>query len=120
MPQGTYTFTVQAVNASGASVASDPVTLTFPTQCSEAPLPVANFVAYQVGGVLSLTWDPPAIGGAPTDYVLNVTGAYHGSLPTRHRTVSGPVPPGTYTVDVVATNACGASARSLVHTVVVP
>jgi hypothetical protein len=120
VPQGTYTFTVQAVNASGASEASNPVTLTFPTQCSQAPLPVANFVAYQVGGVLSLTWDPPAIGGAPTDYVLNVTGSYHGRLRTPVKTVNGPVPSGTYTIDVVATNACGASAGSPSQTVVVP
>ena len=38
VPGGTYTFSVTAANASGASAASNPVTLTFPGACSGAPL----------------------------------------------------------------------------------
>lgn len=50
MPPGTYTFTVRQVNASGASVPSNPVTLTFLGACSGAPHAPANFQAFAAGG----------------------------------------------------------------------
>ncbi len=120
VPAGIYTLSVRAVNASGSSVASNPVTLTFPTACSGAPQPVANFVAYKNDGILWLNWDSPATGTAPTSYLLNVTGAFVGSIPTPLKALSGAVPAGTYNFSVVATNTCGSSAPTPVQSVTIP
>ena len=47
-------------------------------------------------------------------------GTYAGSVSTTLKEVNGPVPPGTYTVRVAATNACGTSEASAPRTIVVP
>ncbi|MGE0816085.1 MAG: choice-of-anchor C family protein [Vicinamibacterales bacterium] len=120
VPPGTYTFAVAATNATGSSPLSTPVTLTFPAGCSGTPQPVTNFAAYAVGNVLSLRWDLPATGAAPSGYLLTVTGAFVGSVPVSARHVSAPVPPGAYTFTVRATNACGDGAATAPQTVVVP
>lgn len=120
VPPGTYTFTAVASNAAGSSAPSNPVTLTFPSSCSGAPQAVTNFAAYQVGGTVFLNWDAPAAGAAPSGYVLNVTGAYVGSVPTPLKLLSAAVPPGAYTFTVVATNPCGSAAATAPRTVVVP
>jgi surface-anchored protein len=120
VPPGTYTLTVRATNASGTGVASNPVTLTFPAGCTGAPLPVSNFVAFNVGATLFLSWDTAASGPAPTGYALDVTGSFVGSVPTAMKALSGAVPPGTYNVAVTASNACGASAATPVQTVTIP
>ena len=120
VPPGTYTFSVRNSNARGSSPSSNPVTLTFPTACSGAPQPVTNFVAYDLGGTLFLSWEVGAEGPAPTSYIVNVTGGYVGSVATPLKTISGQVPPGTYTIRVAATNACGTSAASAWRTIVVP
>jgi hypothetical protein len=120
VPAGTYTFAVRATNASGASAASNSVTLTFPSACSGVPLPPANFAASNVGSVVTVGWSPAASGSAPTGYILNVTGTFAGSVPTALRAVSGAVPPGTYTLSVVATNPCGMSAPTAAQTLTVP
>jgi CSLREA domain-containing protein len=119
VPPGTYTFSVVATNSGGASGQSNAVTLSFPSACSGVPQTVANFVAYQVGGTLFLSWDVPPTGPAPTGYVLNVTGSFVGSVPMPPKGLSAPVPPGTYTFTVVATNDCGAGAATAPQTVVV-
>ena len=120
VPPGTYTITARATNAAGRSAASNPVTLTFPAGCSGAAQTAANFVAYNAGATLFLAWDTAASGPAPTGYVLNVTGAFVGAVPTALRALSAPVPAGTYTFSVVATNACGSSAPTAVRTVTMP
>ena len=120
VPPGTYTITARATNAAGSSAASNPVTLTFPAACSGAPQTVANFVAYKSGVTLFLAWDTAASGPAPTGYVINVTGAFVGAVPTGLRAISAPVPAGTYNFSVVATNACGSSSPTSVQTVTIP
>jgi len=121
VPPGTYTFSVRAQNASGSSTSSAPVTLTFPGACSGVPQAPANYLFYRVGNVVSVLWDPPAAGPAPTAYVLNVTGAYVGPVPVgASRSLSTAVGPGTYNVSVRALNACGAGPATAVQTVVVP
>lgn len=120
VPPGTYTFSVRALNVSGSSTASNPVTLTFPGPCGGAPLPVTGFVAYNVGATVFVRWDLPATGPAPTGFVLNVTGDFVGSFATPTRGLSGAVPPGSYAFTVVSTNPCGASAPTAVRTVTVP
>lgn len=121
VPPGTYTFSVRARNASGISTSSAPVTLTFPGACSGVPQAPANYLFYRVGNTVSLLWDPPAAGPAPTAYLLNVTGAYVGPVPVgASRSLSAAVGAGTYNVSVRALNACGAGPATATQTVVVP
>ena len=120
VPPGTYAFTVRQTGTGGTSAASSPVTLTFPGGCSGAPQAPANFLAFNSDGILSLSWDPPVTGAAPTGYLLNVTGSFVGTLPMNIRTFSGPGPAGTYHLSVIATNPCGASAPTAIRTVAFP
>lgn len=121
VPPGTYTFTVHGVNAAGiAGANSNPVTLTFPGLCSGPPQPPTNFVAYREGRTIFVSWDSPSAGSAPTGFVVNVSGSYNGSVPTTARRLSGAVGPGTYTLTVAATNACGTGAESAPRTITVP
>jgi hypothetical protein len=96
------------------------VTLTFPGSCSGVPLPPAAFLAYRIGTTIYVLWDPPASGPAPAGYVLNVTGAYVGTVATTSRSLSGTVGPGSYTLSVAATNECGDSAPTPAQTVTIP
>jgi Fungalysin metallopeptidase (M36)/Bacterial Ig domain len=118
-PAGTYTLSVRAINAAGASGASNPVTLTIPGPCTGAPLAPANFLASKTGTTLSVIWDPPASGPSPTGYVVNVTGSVTGNVPTTARFLSGTVGPGTYALSVTAVNACG-SATTPAQSVTIP
>ena len=111
---------MRQTNAGGASAQSSPVTLTFPGGCSGAPQPATKFFAYKAGGVLSLHWDPPASGAAPSTYLLNVSGSFVGTFPMGGRSFSVAAPPGTFTFSIVATNACGASAPTATQTVSFP
>lgn len=119
VPPGTYTFAVRATNAAGSSGSSAPVTLTFPGPCV-APIVPERFQAYAVGRTLHLQWDSPATGAAVTDYVLTVTGAFNMTLPLTARSISSPVPPGSYTFTVAARNACGTGPSTPAQTVTVP
>lgn len=121
VPGGTYTFAVRGMNGGGVGPASAPVTLTFPQPCTGVPSAPANFLFYRVGNQVSLLWDPPTSGAAPTGYVLNVSGAFVGALPVgTSRALSTTVPGGTYNVSVVAINACGVGTPTAVQSVQVP
>lgn len=121
VPSGSYTFTVRGVNAAGEGPASAPVTLLFPTACTGAPSAARHFGGYHRGRQLGLLWDHPGTGGAPTGYVVRVGGPISGDFPVGHlRRLDVPVPPGTYTFTVFATNACGSSPASSSQTVVIP
>jgi titin len=120
VPAGTYTLTVAATNAAGASPPSNAVTLTFPGGACvppDMPLALATAVAERV---VSLAWEPPAAGAAVTGYALIVSGSYNGTLPVAGRFMSARVPPGSYTVRVAAVNACGIGTATLPQTLVVP
>ncbi len=119
VPPGTYTFAVRAANAMGASAASAPVTLTFPGGCSGAPQTPVALSASAASGRLTVAWEPPASGAAVSSYVLEVSGAITLSVPFATRGVTAPVPPGVYTFQVRAVNACGGSALSAPVTVTV-
>jgi Hydrazine synthase alpha subunit middle domain len=119
VPPGTYTLSVAAQNATGTSPASNSVTLTFPGVCTPPGIPT-NVRASSAGRRVTVWWDSPASGGAPDAYTLNVTGAFTGSVGTTERSLSGTVGPGTYTLAVVANNACGTSGATPSQTVVVP
>ncbi|MCC7181745.1 MAG: M4 family metallopeptidase [Acidobacteria bacterium] len=120
VPAGTYTLSLRATNAGGASPSSNSVTLTFPSACTGAPGTPENFLAYKVGNTVFVVWDPASTGPAPTGFVLNVTGSFVGSFGTPARAMSSPVAPGTYNVSVVASNPCGSSAATAVQSVTVP
>jgi hypothetical protein len=113
-------MSVRAANAGGSSGPSNAVTLTFPSPCSGAPSAPANFLAYKEGSTLFVVWDPPESGPAPTSYLVNVSGAFVGSIPTAVRTLSGTVGPGSYGLSVAAVNPCGASAATPEQVVVIP
>lgn len=119
VPPGTYTFSVRATNATGTSMASSPVTLTFPGTCPGAPQAPSNLTVVRQGAQLTVNWDPPSAGAAVSSYVLNVSGAVNLSLPMPGRTISGVVSPGTYQLSVQAVNPCGAGPASAVQSVTV-
>lgn len=121
VPGGSYTFRVRAVNASGVSADSNAVSLTFPASCTGTPAPPPNFLAYAVGNVVHLLWDPPAAGNdAATSYVITVGGSLNAAVPIVARTISAPLPSGAYTFRVASTNACGTGTSTVTQTVFVP
>ena len=118
VPPGTYTVTLRAVNGAGPSTGTPPVTFVVPTGCSAAPAAPVNVTSYVVGRHVSLLWDSPTTGGAPSAYVVDVAGV--GSLSTPSRGFETDAPPGSYSLTVRAVNACGASAPSAALIVTVP
>jgi hypothetical protein len=125
VPQGTYTFSVRAVNPQGISASSNAITLSFPgnssgavTGCTAAPATPSNVWASRDGNTVFVRWQPPAGGAA--SYMLHVTGAYVGSFSTVTPGLAGTVTPGSYIVSVQAFNACGASVATPPITVTVP
>jgi subtilisin family serine protease len=120
VPVGTYAFSITAVNTSGRSSPSSAVTLSFPGSCTGIVGMPTDFTAAVTGRVISLSWNPPATGGPVSDYAVIVTGSYSGTFPTTATMLSGAVVPGSYTLSVVARNACGSGPPSASQTVVVP
>ncbi|MCA1585121.1 MAG: proprotein convertase P-domain-containing protein, partial [Acidobacteria bacterium] len=121
VPAGTYNLSLRAVNAGGISTSSNIVTVTLPSaMCSSAPGTPNRFLAYKIGNTIYVVWEPSPLGGAPTGFVLNVTGSFVGSFPTTGRTLSGAVGPGAYGLSVAATNACGISTATAVQVVNIP
>jgi Tol biopolymer transport system component len=120
VPAGTYTLALRAENAGGISPPSNAVTLAIPGPCSGPPLVPSNVLAYRVGRIVFVDWAPATSGPAPTGYLLDVTGTAIASFETSERALTGTVGPGSYTLRVVAVNACGASAGTPPQTVVVP
>lgn len=118
---GTYTLSLRATNGAGTSGSSNSVTLTVPQACSGVPGAPSNVIAYRVGSTLHASWAPAATGAAPTAFVLQVSGAVNATLPLGPtRSISGPVGPGSYTLQVLASNACGTSAAAGPVTVTIP
>jgi hypothetical protein len=120
VPAGTYTLTLRATNDGGASAASNPVTISIPSACSGAPLPPSNALAYTVGDVLTVVWDPATSGPAATSFLVNVAGSIVSSVPVSSRTFSSSLPVGQYHLTVQATNSCGTSAPTASQMVQIP
>lgn len=118
-PDGAYRLTVQASNAAGAGAESNAITVTVPS-ATQAPGSPAGLSATVAGSTVSFTWAAPAAGGAPAGYLL-VAGVTPGfaapiatlPLPAASTSYAVPgVPPGTYYVRMLATNAGGSSPPS--------
>jgi predicted phage tail protein len=120
VPAGSYTFTVTAINASGTSAPSNPVTLSFPGACTGVPLAPTAFQVTRSGRTITVTWDAPTLGPAVTGYALDVSGSFVGSFATTSRAMAGTVGPGTYTISVKASNPCGTGPSTASQTVTVP
>jgi Big-like domain-containing protein len=120
VPGGTYTLSLRAMTGAGTSPSSNAVTLTFPGPCSGVPQVPANFLATKAGSVISVLWDSPDSGPATTGFVLVVSGAFNGSIPTTLRSLSGAVGSGSYTLSVYGTNPCGNGPATTPQTVTVP
>jgi len=120
VPPGTYTFAVTALNGTAPGGATSSVQVTFPGTCTGPPAPPAAFSLTTQGGRVFLDWLPPPSGAAVTSYVLAVSGAFNGALPTSTRSLAVPVGPGSYSVRVASVGPCGTSAFTSPQTVVVP
>jgi hypothetical protein len=116
---GTYRLALRATNDAGSSPPSNPVTVTVPGPCTGVPEPPANVTAFRVGRQVTVVWDPPAIGPAPTNYTLTVTGAFNGAFAISGPSASAAVDPGSYTFTLRSNHACGTSVPTSPHTVVV-
>ena len=117
-PAGTYYVRIFAVNASGRSAASNEVTLVIggAGACAVPGAPT-DLVVIPFSGMVTLRWNAPLTGRAPSGYSLLVgsssgalnLGTFAVGLTT---TMTAPSPLGSYFIRVVATNACGSSAPS--------
>ena len=116
---GTYTIQVQNVNGSYGSRLSNQLVLTLPGGCPVPALPEA-VQAYAVGRLVTLRWDAPAGGAAPLGYVVTVGGSLTLSSAVAGQEVITMAPPGTYTISVAATNACGTGEASRPVSLTVP
>ena len=113
IPNGTYYIRVAAQNLAGTGPASADVA----AQVGLPPGAPQNAVATASGGVISLSWMPPASGGAVSTYIVqagtasgasNVFNAGVGA----GTAVSGAVSPGTYFLRVLAQGGGGISVPS--------
>jgi hypothetical protein len=119
-PQGVFFARVHAVADGRRSLPSNEVRLV--VDVPEAPSAPASVLGLVSGSGLALSWTNTFTGGAPTGVRLEVMGSLTGSLqlPLRETVQFPAVPPGTYTVRLVATNASGSSPPSSAVTLTVP
>jgi hypothetical protein len=112
---------VVASNAAGSATSNE---VTFQLSAPVAPGPPTLSPASVSGGNVTLTWAPPTIGGPPTGYLIRAryspTGPVIATLPATGSAITVPAPPGTYYVDILASNSAGFGPPSNTITVVVP
>ena len=115
---GTYFVRVIAVNAAGSSAPSNEAVVHDRPRRLHRAGGARGLAAHGAAGIASVGWSSAAAGAIPTSYELRV-GRVSGAgdlgvlvLPAAMTALSGPVPSGTYYLQVAAVNACGASAPS--------
>ncbi len=120
LPTGSFYLRLRTLAAGQTSAASNEVLAH--VNVPVAPSAPANLLGLVVGNTLSLAWTNTFDGGAPTNVILDVTGAVVGSAPVGPVETFGVagVPPGTYTITARATNAAGSSAPSTPVTLTFP
>lgn len=131
-PPGQYYVRARGRNAAGVGAYSSVLPIAVPA-CNiilgeRPPLGTTNLRATVSGTTVTLSWTTSTpVPGFPVTYqelvVFNPGGGYENPvllMPAATTTVSGVVPPGTYTVGVRDGNACGAAYDHDVITFVVP
>jgi titin len=111
-PTGAFFIRVHAITMLSRINASNEIRIF--VNVPAAPSAPASLLGLVNGAALALSWTNTFGGGAPTALALSVTGALSGTIPLPlGETFAFPaVPPGTYTLRVIATNASGASPPS--------
>jgi hypothetical protein len=120
VPPGTYWVRVRAANAAGTGGPSQDVSLVMgpSTGCVGLPSTPVLLTPVVSGSNVTLSWNPPALGSAPSSYVLlagSAPGAANlavlgtGSAAT---SFAASAANGVYYVRVAARNACGIGAAS--------
>ena len=111
-PTGAFYVRVHAVAEGLRSVASNEIRIF--VNVAAPPSAPAHLLGLVNGDTLTLSWLNTFAGGAPTRLWLTVSGALQAALPIPlGETFSfASVPPGTYTLALVAENAAGVSAPS--------
>jgi uncharacterized repeat protein (TIGR03803 family) len=121
VPPGAYFVRVLAQNASGASAPSNEIVVTVGGGggCNSAPGAPTGLVASANGSNVTLAWQAPGAGCAPTTYIVqagsspgasNLANFSTGSAATSYS--AGGVGAGVYYVRVLAANAAGTSGPS--------
>jgi hypothetical protein len=123
---GTYYVRVRAQNAAGTSGPSNESTLVVgSTACASAPGVPGGLAITSSGSTVTLTWNAPAGGCAPTSYVLQAGSSpglndlANSNVGNTTSYVATGVGNGTYYVRVRAANAYGQSAASNEFTLLV-
>ncbi len=125
-PPGTYFVRVVAVNAAGASVASNEAVIAPGPGVCTIPAAPTGLTASAQSTLLTVRWNAAASGAIPATYQLQagtVSGATDiGAVDFTGDTTAaaGAVPPGPYFLRVVAANACGVSPASAEASLVIP
>jgi hypothetical protein len=110
-PSTSYFAQVRAVNASGTSAYTAPITATTSDPDPEVPGPPINLV--QAGATdtsISVGWEPPTTGGTPTSYETRINGGTitdNGNVLTKDFT--GLTASTAYTIEVRSKNSAGTS-----------
>lgn len=112
LPTGVFYARVRAVALSRTSGPSNEVRLV--VNVPEPPSAPVNLLGLVDGSAIALSWTNTFDGGAPTGVSLVVSGAVDALLPLglAESFQLASVPPGTYTLQVVAVNGAGSSAPS--------
>lgn len=120
VPNGSFYLRLRSTGAGGPSAVSNEIALNVGVPVP--PSAPANLLGTVAGDTVTLAWTNTFAGAEPTGLVVDVTGAATGSLPIAVAdTFSvGPVPPGTYTFRLRATNGAGASSPSNAVTLTFP
>ena len=119
-PTGVFHIRVHALAGAYRSVASNEVRLV--VNVPEPPSAPTNLLGLVNGSDIALSWTNTFTGGAPTSLWLDVTGALTTTLPLPRGEAFtyANVPPGTYTLSVIAANASGVSPPSNAVTLTFP
>jgi hypothetical protein len=108
-PTGAFYVRVHALAGGARSVASNEIRLF--VNVPQPPSTPARLLGLVEGSTAHLAWKGTFVGGAPTGYIVEVSGAGQTSiaLGAEDHAAFLNVPPGTYTLALRATNAAGVS-----------
>ena len=119
-PTGAFFVRMRAVSGGRRSAPSNEIQIL--VNVPQPPSAPTNLLGLADGSNLALSWKTPSAGGAPTSFVLDVSGALTLSvpLPPGETFSFAGVPTGTYTFAVRAMNSAGTSPASSPVTLAFP